>query len=62
MLISFRKKRMEISANIKALRKPAIKNGNASIVKYCQFFNKDRRLAPHIIGTAIIKVKSAAAR
>lgn len=60
--INFKKKRIEINAKTKALINPAIKNGSASIVIYCQFFNKERKLAPAIIGTAIIKVKSAAAR
>ncbi|MOA20051.1 hypothetical protein D3C78_1404680 [compost metagenome] len=62
LLISFKKKRIEISANTKALINPAMKNGSDSIVKYCQFFIRDTRLAPAMIGTAIIKVKSAAAR
>ncbi|MNI61202.1 hypothetical protein D3C73_1164580 [compost metagenome] len=53
---------MDNNANIKALMKPAIKNGNASSVKYCQFFIKDNALAPAITGTAIINVKSEAAR
>lgn len=53
---------MEIKAKINALINPAMKNGKASIVIYCQFFSKEMKLAPAIIGTAIIKVKSAAAR
>lgn len=60
--INFKKKRIEISAKINALIKPTIKNGKASTVKYCQFFTKEIKLAPAIIGTAIIKVKSEAAR
>ncbi|MNP54455.1 hypothetical protein D3C76_1490110 [compost metagenome] len=60
--ISFKKKRIEISANTNALINPAIKNGKASRVKYCQFFSSDNALAPAITGTAIIKVKSDAAR
>src|SRR5699024_5008574 len=59
--INFRKKVIVRSANTKALMKPTIKNGNVSSVKYCKFFNKDKPLAPTIIGTAIINVKSAAA-
>lgn len=62
LLINFKKNWMESNANIKALINPAIKNGSESIVIYCQFFNRERKLAPAIIGTAIIKVKSAAAR
>ncbi|MOA48581.1 hypothetical protein D3C78_1713430 [compost metagenome] len=61
-LINFKKKRIDNSANTKALIKPAMKNGRASMVKYCQFFISERRLAPAMIGTAIINVKSAAAR
>jgi len=61
-LISFKKKRIEINAKINALMKPAMKNGKASMEKYCQFFTSEMRLAPAIIGTAIINVKSAAAR
>ena len=61
LLISFKKKRIENKANIKALINPVIKIGKASIVIYSQFFNKERKLAPAIIGTAMIKVKSAAA-
>lgn len=61
-LISFKKNLIETNANIKAAIKPTIKNGRASIVKYCQFFIKDSPLAPAIIGTAIINVKSDAAR
>ncbi|MNC03084.1 hypothetical protein D3C75_504790 [compost metagenome] len=53
---------MDSSANTKALMKPAMKNGSASSVKYCQFLISEIRLAPAIIGTAIINVKSAAAR
>ena len=61
LLISFKKKRIESKAKTKALRNPAIKNGNASREKYCQFFINEIRLAPAMMGTAIIKVKSAAA-
>ena len=53
---------MENNAKTKALIKPTMKNGRASSVKYCQFFNSEIKLAPAIIGTAIMKVKSAAAR
>src|SRR5690625_6283783 len=60
--MSLRKKRMEIKAKINAAINPAIKNGNASNWKYIQFFMRDIPLAPIIIGTAIIKVKSAAVR
>ncbi|MNO03402.1 hypothetical protein D3C81_2240960 [compost metagenome] len=41
--------------------KPAMKKGSASSVKYSQFFSSDSPLAPAIIGTAMMKVKSAAA-
>ncbi|MNI61992.1 hypothetical protein D3C73_1172890 [compost metagenome] len=41
---------------------PAMKKGSASIVKYSRFLSKEIPLAPAMIGTAIIKVKSAAAR
>lgn len=60
-LINFKKNRIDISAKIKALIKPAIKNGSASDVKYCQFLTNESPLAPAMIGTAIINVKSAAA-
>ena len=60
-LISFKKNLIDRSANTKALIKPTTKNGMASAVKYCQFFKRDKKLAPAIIGTAIINVKSAAA-
>lgn len=39
-----------------------MKNGTTSIVIESQLFKSDKKLAPAIIGTAIIKVKSAAAR
>ena len=61
-LISFKKNRMESKAKINALMNPTIKNGNASMVKYSQFFTRDKKLAPAIMGTAMIKVKSEAAR
>ena len=47
---------------IKALTNPTIKNGMLSSVKYCQLFKREIKLAPAIIGTAIINVKSAAVR
>ena len=62
LLIIFKKKRIEIKAKTNALMKPAIKKGSASTEKYSRFFINDRRLAPAMMGTAMIKVKSAAAR
>lgn len=61
-LMSFKKKRIEISAKTKAEINPTIKKGRASSVKYSQFLSKDKPLAPAMTGTAIIKVKSEAAR
>ena len=61
LLISFKKKRIDISAKINALMKPTIKNGRASILKCSQFLTNDSKLAPAIIGTAMMNVKSAAA-
>src|SRR5690606_31622180 len=61
-LISFKKKRIDSNAKTNALMKPTIKNGSASIVKYCQFFSNERKLAPAMIGTAMMKVKSDADR
>ncbi len=49
-------------AKIKALTNPVIKNGMASSVKYCKLSKREMKLAPAIIGTAIINVKSAAVR
>ena len=62
LLISFKKKRIANNAKINALIKPTIKNGIEADVIYSQFFSNDIKLAPAIIGTAIIKVKSEAAR
>jgi len=62
LFINFKKNLMEINANINALIKPAMKNGRTSPVMYSQFFNSDKKLAPAMIGTAMMKVKSAAAR
>ena len=62
LFISFKKKRMEIRAKIKALINPAMKNGKASIVKYSRFLTSEIKLAPAMIGTAIINVKSEATR
>ena len=53
---------MDISAKINALINPTIKNGRAADVIYSQLFNKEIKLAPAMIGTAMIKVKSAATR
>lgn|SRR5690606_25181937 len=60
--ISFRKKRMDNKANINALMKPTTKNGMLSVLKYSRFFTKDRKLAPAMIGTAMMNVKSEAVR
>lgn len=61
-LIRLRNKRIQRRAKIKALIKPTTKKGKASRVRYCQFLRRDKPLAPNIIGTAMIKVKSEAAR
>ena len=61
LLISRRKKRTTKRATIKALINPAIKKGNRSALKYAQFLIKESRLAPIMIGIAMMKVKSAAA-
>src|SRR5699024_4221702 len=62
LLISAKKKRIEIHAKINALINPTIKNGSTSAVKYSILLINDTALAPNMIGTAIINVKSAAAR
>ena len=62
LLISFRKKRIDSKANKKAAINPTMKKGKASRVKYCQFLIKESALAPAMIGTAIMNVRSAAAR
>lgn len=53
---------MDINANTNALTNPHIKNGTVSNVKYCQLSTNEIVLAPNMIGTAMMKVKSAAAR
>lgn len=53
---------MDNRAKTKALINPTIKNGSASMLKYCQFFTRDKKLAPAMIGTAMMKVKSDAER
>ncbi len=53
---------MDNQEKIKALTKPTAKNGMTSVVKISIFFINDTALAPNMIGTAIMKVKSAAAR
>src|SRR5690606_1394969 len=60
--INTRKKRIEIQAKTNALTKPTTKNGMTSAVITSHLLIKETALAPNIIGTAIIKVKSAAAR
>jgi len=54
LLISFKKKRMANKAKTNALIKPATKNGIASHVKYSRFLINDKKLAPAMIGTAMI--------
>ncbi|MNV59813.1 hypothetical protein D3C71_1522570 [compost metagenome] len=61
-MINFRKNRIEISAKTKALTKPTMKKGITSEVMEPQFLSKEKKLTPAMIGTAIMKVKSAAVR
>lgn len=62
LLIKIKKKRIQNNAKINALMKPAIKNGRTSGVKLSQYFTIFKRLAPAMIGTAMMNVKSEAAR
>lgn len=62
LLISLKKKRTTNSATTKAQIKPTMKNGIRSELKLSQCFTRLRKLAPIMIGIAIINVKSAAAR
>ena len=61
LLINFKKNLMKTKAKTNALIKPTMKNGKASTEKYCQFFKSEMPLAPNIIGTAMMNVKSDAA-